>query len=161
MASLGSVVYTIKAQSPPFSFQSLWGLPCATPHPSVPNPSARPTFSCVLGNPGSQGPLDVHSCLCLSIFSLKASGRQVCLPHEPSRGKGHTSFLCVTPSPGLTLRDLGSFPPVAHQNKYEQLCLKKKKKEIKKEKKRHAGLLGPHPDFLRTKLSGRGGASPV
>ena len=160
MANLGSVVYTIKAQSPPFSFQSLWGLPCATPHPSVPNPSARPTFSCVLGNPGSQGPLDAHSCLCLSIFSLNASGRQVCLPHEASRGKGHTSFLCVTPSPGLTLRNLGSFPPVAHQNKYEQLCLKKKK-EIKKEKKRHAGLLGPHPDFLRTKLSGRGGASPV
>ena len=122
MASLGSVVYTIKAQSPPFSFQTLWSLSYATPHPSLPSPSAHPSFSCVLVNPDPQGPPDVHSCLCLSIFSLNASGAQVCLPHEASRGKGHTSFLCVTPSSGLTLQDLGSFLAAAHQNKYEQLC---------------------------------------
>lgn len=121
MASLGSGVYTIKALSPPFSFQSLWGLSSATPHPSIPSPSAGPTFSCVLVKPDSQGPLDVHSCLCLSIVLLNASSCHVCLPHEASRSQGHTSFLRITPSPGLTLQDLGSSPPpphtVAHQNK--------------------------------------------
>lgn len=95
MASLDSVVYTIKALSPPISFQSLWGLSSANPHPSIPNPSAGPTFSCVLVKPDSQGPLDVHSCLCLSIVSLNASSCHVCLPHEASGSQG-TPLSCAS-----------------------------------------------------------------